>query len=128
MKTIYYYLATFITLVSVISCNSGNKEMKTEKQTPKAIDLADLDITISPTEDFYQYATGGWQKNNPLPDEESRFGSFDLLAKETNQKVNDIIVNLTKQENAENSIEWKIATFYNLGMDSVKLDKDGIKP
>lgn len=128
MKTIYYYLATFITLISVISCNSGNKEMKTEKQTPKAIDLADLDTTISPTEDFYQYATGGWQKNNPLPDEESRFGSFDLLAKETNQKVNDIIVNLTKQENAENSIEWKIATFYNLGMDSVKLDKDGIKP
>ncbi len=102
--------------------------METQKQTTKAIDLADLDTTISPAENFYQYATGGWQKNNPLPDEESRFGSFDLLAKETNQKVNDIIIGLTKQENKENSIEWKIATFYNLGMDSVKLDKDGIKP
>lgn len=128
MQTYLSYLGYFIAFASIISCNSGNNKMEKEKQILKAINIADLDTTTSPTEDFYQYATGGWQKNNPLPDEESRFGSFDLLAKETNQKVNDLIIDLTKKDNAINSIEWKIATFYSLGMDSTKLDKDRLKP
>lgn len=128
MQTYLSYLGYFIAFASIISCNSGNNKMEKEKQILKAINIADLDTTISPTENFYQYATGGWQKNNPLPDEESRFGSFDLLAKETNQKVNDLIIDLTKKDNAINSIEWKIATFYSLGMDSTKLDKDRLKP
>ncbi len=128
MQTYLSYLGYFIAFASIISCNSGNNKMEKEKQILKTINIADLDTTTSPTEDFYQYATGGWQKNNPLPDEESRFGSFDLLAKETNQKVNDLIIDLTKKDNAINSIEWKIATFYSLGMDSTKLDKDRLKP
>ncbi|MDD2634023.1 MAG: M13 family metallopeptidase [Bacteroidales bacterium] len=104
--------------------------MDNTKQTEevKAINLSDLDTTVSPGEDFYQYATGGWQKNNPLPDEESRYGSFDVLAKETNQKVNDLIKHLTEQENEAYSIEWKIEKFYSLGMDSTRIDRDGLMP
>ncbi|MDD2385725.1 MAG: M13 family metallopeptidase [Bacteroidales bacterium] len=104
--------------------------MDNTKQTKevKAINISDLDTTVSPGEDFYQYATGGWQKNNPLPDEESRYGSFDVLAKETNQKVNELIKHLTEQENEPYSIEWKIEKFYSLGMDSARIDKDGLTP
>ena len=50
-----------------------------------ALDLSDLDTTVSPKVDFYKYATGGWQAKNPLRPEFSRFGSFDVIA-ETNQK------------------------------------------
>lgn len=128
MKTTFTFLCSAITIMILVSCNSDKKNMKQEEKLIKAIDVADLDTTISPADDFYQYATGGWQKNNPLPDEESRFGSFDLLAKETNQKVNDLITGLTEKENTVNSIEWKIATFYSLGMDSSKLEKDALKP
>lgn len=128
MKTISIYLVTVLLSFMLFSCNSKPKEMEQEIKKVSAIDLKDLDTSVKPADDFYKYATGGWQKNNPLPDEESRFGSFDLLAKETNQKVNDIITGLTKKENAVNSIEWKIATFYALGMDSTKLNNDGIKP
>ncbi|MDR2010852.1 MAG: M13 family metallopeptidase [Bacteroidales bacterium] len=126
IKTFLFY--SVITL-AVISCKSNKNEIKEEmKISVKAIDLNDLDTMVSPSEDFYQYATGGWQKNNPLPDEESRFGAFDMLAKETNQKVNDIITHLTEKELEENSIEWKIATFYKMGMDSVKIENDKLAP
>lgn len=128
MKTTFRFLGLAATAILVISCNSNQNKMKSEDKTVKAIDLADLDTTVSPADDFYQYATGGWQKSHPLPDEESRFGAFDLLAKETNQKVNDLITGLTEKENAENSIEWKIATFYSLGMDTARIEKDGFKP
>ena len=106
--------------LSVISCN---KKME-QKEVTLAIDIADLDTTVSPFDDFYQYATGGWQKNNPLPEEESRYGAFDQLAKQTNQKVNDIITKLSEQKNEEGSLEWKIATFYKMGMDTAKIEAD----
>jgi putative endopeptidase len=128
MKSTYFLLTAPIITVLLISCNPKEKPMKEKAIETKAIDLADLDTTVSPTEDFYQYATGGWQKNHPLPDEESRFGAFDLLNKETNQKVNDLITKLSEKDNKENSIEWKIETFYKMGMDSTKIEKDGLDP
>ena len=107
--------------IGLCACNSQTME-------EKALNMADLDTTIEPSADFYAYATGGWQKNNPLPNDKSRFGSFDVLAEETDLKVNTLIQDLSKQENEPNSAEWKIATFYNLGMDEEKLEADGIAP
>ncbi len=128
MKTINIFSCLTLISVLIISCNPKDQKMEQNEKKIKAIELSDLDTTINPVDDFYQYATGGWQKNNPLPDEESRFGSFDLLAKETNQKVNDLITGLSEKDNPENSIEWKIETFYKMGMDSVKMDKDKLAP
>ena len=53
-----------------------------------AIDLTNLDTTVSPAADFYRYATGGWQAKNPLKPEFSRYGSFDVIA-ETTQENDD---------------------------------------
>ncbi len=123
-------LVIAILLVAFYSCDNNSKEMKETKEDGniKPIDLADFDTTVSPKDDFYQYATGGWQKNNPLPDEESRFGSFDQLSKETNQKVKDIIIGLSEQDNTPYSLEWDIEKFYSLGMDTAKLDADKLNP
>lgn len=126
-----FIIVALITIITIISgCNNSEKNNKTDMDTTemKAIDIADLDTSVSPAEDFYQYATGGWQKNNPLPAEESRFGSFDLLAKETNIKVKELIQNLASSEHEKGSVEWKIGTFYNLGLDSVKIEQQGIEP
>jgi putative endopeptidase len=131
MKQKFLLSLSAFSIIYLVSCNPKPKVMNdstNNNEEIKAINIADLDTTVNPIDDFYQYATGGWLKNNPLPDEESRYGSFDVLAKETSQKVNDLITKLKEQENEPYSIEWKIEKFYSLGMDSVKLDNDDQKP
>ena len=122
-RNIFILSGAVISLFMMASCNSNSKTMEDH-----ALLTEDLDTTVRPQDDFYQYATGGWQKNHPLPEEESRFGSFDQLGKETSQKVKDLIVELSEADNEEGSIEWKIGTFYAVGMDSAKAESLGIKP
>lgn len=122
------FLSLAILCIITYSCKPKTQNMEQKEKEFHAINLSDLDTTVNPADNFYQFATGGWQKNNPLPDEESRFGAFDLLAKETNQKVNDLITGLSEKENPVNSIEWKIETFYSMGMDTIKINKDKMAP
>lgn len=117
-------IAGVIITGAMISCNQ-NKENKMQTD---AIVLEDLDTTVSPGTDFYQYATGGWQKNNPLPEEESRFGTFDQLGKQTSKKVKELIENLATQDNEPGSIGWMIGTFYAVGMDTARIETLGKKP
>ena len=64
-----------ILLLTTIVCMTACQNNTTK--TP-AIDLASLNKSVSPAEDFYQYATGGWQAKNPLKPEFSRYGSFEI--------------------------------------------------
>ncbi len=89
------------------------------------IDLTNLDSTALPGTDFYQYATGGWQKLHPLTAEYSRYGSFDVLQENNNEQLRTIIEEVSAQNNAEGSIEEKIAALYNSAMDSVTLNEHG---
>ena len=79
----------FATLACMMSCND-----KTAK-TP-AIDPSNFDLSVAPNEDFYQYATGGWQAKNPLKPECSRFGSFDVLRENNEVRINDLFQEMTK--------------------------------
>ena len=65
------YAAMISTAIVATSCGN-NKPERTS-----GIRFSDLDTTVSPTEDFYQYACGGWMKNHPLTAEYARYGSFD---------------------------------------------------
>ncbi|MCL2027833.1 MAG: M13 family metallopeptidase [Bacteroidales bacterium] len=113
-------LISIACLAFFASC-SNNKKMD-------GLDLTNLDMSISPTEDFYQFATGGWQANNPIPDEYARFGSFDKLALDNQIIVRQLIEDLSKKNNADGSNAQKIGTLFALGMDTVRLDRDGIAP
>ncbi len=92
------------------------------------LDLSNLDTTVVPGESFYQYATGGWQESNPIPDEYARYGSFDKLREENQEQIRLLIQELGEVERPEGSNAQKVADLYDMGMDSTKLNGDGAEP
>ena len=97
-------------------------------QNKSGLRMENLDKNVKPAEDFYMFATGGWQKLNPLPAAYSRFGSFDQLQEDNNKRINTILGDLQKKKFADGTTERKLADFYKLAMDSVRRNKEGIAP
>ena len=87
-----------------------------------------FDKSVRPQDDFYQFATGGWQKNNPLPAAYSRFGSFDQLQEDNNKRINSILSDLQKKKFKKGSIEQKLSDFYKQSLNVDVRNKAGIAP
>lgn len=103
--------------------------MTMSASTPKTgANRENLDESVSPRTDFYQYACGGWQKNNPLKPEYSRYGSFDVLAENNLIQLHDLVEGLRGQKHEKGSISQKIGDLYSMGMDSARRNKEGAKP
>lgn len=92
------------------------------------IDKTSMDLNVKPNSDFYQYANGSWLKNNPVPSTESRWGNFNIVAERNNTILRNILEGLATVKQKPGSIEEKIATFYNLYIDTNKRKADGIRP
>ena len=122
MKTRIYLPFIALALMAT-SCNS-----KKEAAQKGGIQIANLDQTANPRNDFYQYACGGWMKANPLTDEYSRFGSFDQLAENNRSQIKSLIEDLAHQQSQQGSVAQKVGDLYNIAMDSAKLNADGVAP
>lgn len=115
-------------IIPIVLFASAPMVASAQTQLKSGIDLANLDNSVRPADNFYQYACGGWMKNNPLPAAYSRFGSFDQLGQNNNKRVNDILTDLLKNTYPAGSTEQKLSDFYKLAMDSVRRNKEGVKP
>jgi putative endopeptidase len=106
-------------LLSMPSC-------KTNVMENDAIKMADLDLTANPGDDFNQYANGGWMANNPIPEDKSRYGTFDELMDANEKQLKALVDELTIEKFEKGSINDKIATFYKTGMDTLSIEEKGI--
>ena len=97
-----------------------------EKEKP--LSLSNFDLSVAPGADFYQYACGGWMANNPLKPEYSRYGSFDRLADLCEEQMHTLVTELSAKKQAPGSIAAKVSDLYNLGLDSVRLNAEGVTP
>ena len=93
-----------------------------------AIDTNNFDESIARNDDFYQWATGGWQKNNPLKPEYSRYGSFDVLRENNEIRLNELFQAMGEATAEAGSIEQKISDLYKMGLDEERLNRDGAEP
>ena len=103
---------------SLTACNQQTTGLK----------LENMDTTVKPGTDFYQYACGGWIKNNPLKPEYSSYGSFDVVVEENQKRIRELIEDLASKPQEQGSLGQKIGDLYALRMDSVRQNKEGVKP
>jgi Predicted metalloendopeptidase len=88
-----------------------------------------MDTTVKPGDNFYLYANGAWLKNHPIPDEYSRYGAFEVLDEANYKQLKTIMAEAVDNKNAAaGSVKQKIRDFYTTGMDTIKIEKDGLAP
>lgn len=114
-----------VAILSIASCQQKTKEETTAK---KFIDLANMDTTVSPGDNFFWYANGGWLKNNTIPESEARWGSFDLLREDNLNKLHTLLDEAAASKAKAGTAEQKVGDFYKSGMDSAAIDKAGLTP
>ena len=125
MKKIFL---AFTTLAAIISCNNNDKTTEVKTTAKPDILAANLDSTVSPGADFFDYANGGWVKSNPIPGEQSSWGIGNLVIEENLKRLREISEKAAAGNAAKGSNDQKIGDFWSMAMDSTKIEADGLKP
>jgi len=115
---------TLLILLLIITNCVNNSETKIP-----GIILENMDVSIDPKNDFYNYVNGNWMKTNVIPDDESRWGGFGVLRKTTRQDVLNIIKS-AQNNNSYNdgSDQMKALLIFETKLDTVSRNKAGIQP
>jgi putative endopeptidase len=122
-------LAGALLVAAGSSARHGAVEAAGNVANRQDINPADLDTTCKPCQDFYQFATGGWRKHNPVPAAYPSWGRFNLLQERNQEALHKILEAAAKDKNAApGSIDQKIGDFYGSCMDAKQIDAEGIQP
>jgi len=119
----------FAILASLFAAFTGGHRLLAADDATHGYDVANLDRTCKPCDDFYQFAVGGWLKNNPIPPEYPMWGSFVTLADKNEQALHGILeTSAANASVAPGSNEQKIGDFFASCMDTKEIDAQGLKP
>ncbi len=117
-----------VPLIALAFAAASCTNTTTNDSQSAGIRMENMDTTAIPGADFYQYATGGWAKLNPITDEYSRFGSFDKLAENSRLQVQSLVEEIAKSKNSKGTDAQRIGDLYNIVMDSTRRNADAINP
>ncbi|KFD38191.1 endothelin-converting protein [Schleiferia thermophila str. Yellowstone] len=131
MRYCVLFLASWLILVS---CSSIRKETspsvkKDVEETIPGFDVSNLNPAISPCEDFYMYTTANWMRKNPIPESESRWGSFNILIEKNNERLYALLEEFAQSnQTVEKYSARQLCTdFYKAAMDSAAIEKYGLE-
>jgi len=124
------YLWLAVLAVAAVGCK--NKATDAELTPPPArtvfFDKSGMDTTVKPGDNFFLYANGTWIKNTKIPVTEVGWGSFDILYDNNQKDLHGILEDISGKDNADKSLEQKVADLYKSGMDTASIDKRGYEP
>ncbi|MDC1321113.1 M13 family metallopeptidase [Flavobacteriaceae bacterium] len=121
-------LKTIIVCSTILLFNSCQNSESENEKIPGII-LENMDTSVDPKDDFYNYVNGNWMKTNTIPDDESRWGGFGVLRKTTRQDVLEIIKTAQINDNyKEGSDQKKALLIFETKLDTISRNKAGIKP
>ena len=119
---------TMVAALAVVALAADAQAPAATQGAVHGVNKADMDMSVRPGDDFYQYAGGGWLKANPMKPEYSSYGVFNDLAETNRKQIRELFENLSKEKHAFGSVGQKVADLYNMAMDSVRLNKEGAAP
>ncbi|MBX9949330.1 MAG: M13 family metallopeptidase [Candidatus Obscuribacterales bacterium] len=114
--------------VSKSEAKSGARDIKTASPSGTRTFSPNMDKSVSPAKDFYQYANGTWLKNTPIPNEYDKWGVLNIINDKNLTLVRNLLEDAAKKASKSGTVEQKIGDFYKVGMDTKKLEEDDIKP
>jgi predicted metalloendopeptidase len=128
MKRTRIFLFLLIPLL-ISNCESAPAEQTEQEVENQGLDLSMMDTTVSPKEDFYRYANGGWLETTEQPADRGKWGAFNELGKATDEKVISVLEQaIASNEYSVDSDPGKAVAFYQVAMDTAHLNKLGIAP
>lgn len=115
-------ITAFAALLLLNACNEKEKKSKPD------VVAVNLDTTVNPANDFFDYANGGWIKNNPIPGEQSAWGIANLVIEENQKRLREISEKAASSDATKGSNDQKIGDFWKMAMDTQKIEKEGLNP
>ncbi|MEM5563525.1 M13 family metallopeptidase [Psychroserpens sp. AS72] len=122
-------VVTALGLFAFLGCKEEPKEETAMVEKIPGINLDNMDTSVSPKDDFYNYVNGNWAKTTSIPDDETRWGGFGVLRKDTRKDVLDILMTSKELGKYEEGTDQKKALLiFDSELDTIARDKAGIKP
>jgi len=116
-----------LVLLTLMPCLMAADTSKDEKAP--AFDPSNMDRSIHPGDDFYQYVNGGWIERNPVPSDKTKYNEFKIVEDRTEEQVRKLVEQASNNTSAkDSSLDWKIGRLYRRGMDTDSINRQGIEP